>query len=140
MVRGSREEKMDKAKIFSLSKGFRGRSNNCYRIAKQAVDRALTNAYKGRREKKRFMRRAWITQINSAVRQYGLTYSRFQQGLVESNVRLDRKTLANLAVSEPYTFAALAKYTRERLLAANVPLAPLPKADTGKLVDFNTQL
>lgn len=99
--------------MFQLSKGFSGRSNNCWRIAKQAVERSLQNQYTARRLKKRFFRRAWVTQINSAVRQYGLTYSRFAQGLVENDIRLDRKILADLAASEPYSFAALSTFVRK---------------------------
>ena len=94
--------------VLKMAKGFRGRGKNCFSIAKQRVERAMLNAYRSRRLKKRDMRALWIQQLSSATRGYGLNYSRLQRGLVIENIVLDRKVLASLASYEPYSFAAVA--------------------------------
>ncbi len=91
-------------KILKLAKGYRGRSKNCYRIAKERVEKALSYAYRDRRAKKRTFRALWIQRINAAVRQHGMVYSTFISGLKKLGIELDRKILADLAVSEPKTF------------------------------------
>jgi large subunit ribosomal protein L20 len=101
------KELMNVTKVYRLSKGFYGRAKNCWRTAKPKVEKALQYAYRDRRQKKRVLRRIWITQINAATRQYGLVYSQFQNGLEVSNIALNRKVLAELAVHEPYSFWAL---------------------------------
>lgn len=98
---------MNATKVFRLSKGFYGRAKNCWRTAKPKVEKALQYAYRDRRQKKRTLRRIWITQINASTRQYGLVYSQFQNGLAVSNIALNRKMLAEVAVHEPYSFWAL---------------------------------
>ena len=90
--------------VIKQAKGYRGRSNNCNRIALQRVEKALQYAYRDRRNKKRDFRRLWITRINAGVRQYGLTYSQFMNGLKKSGIELDRKVLADMAVREPEAF------------------------------------
>ena len=94
-------------KIINLAKGYRGRRNNVYRIAKQAVMRAGQYAYRDRRNKKRVFRALWITRINAAVRQHDMTYSVFNNGLKRSQIELDRKVLADMAVFDKPAFAAI---------------------------------
>lgn len=94
-------------KIFALAKGFRGRRNNVYRVAKQAVMRAGQYAYRDRRNKKRVFRRLWIARINAGTRANGMTYSRFMNGLKKAGIALDRKVLADMAVFDKEGFAAL---------------------------------
>ncbi len=91
-------------KVLKLAKGFRGRSKNCFRIAVEKVEKALAYAYRDRRNKKRDFRALWIQRINAAVREHGLTYSTFINGLTLANINLDRKVLADLAVREPEAF------------------------------------
>ena len=94
-------------KIFALSKGFRLRRNNVYRVAKQAVMRAGQYAYRDRRNKKRVFRRLWIARINAGTRANGMTYSRFMNGLKKAGIALDRNVLADMAVFDKEGFAAL---------------------------------
>lgn len=94
-------------KVLKLAKGYRGRSKNCYRTAIERVEKGLQYAYRDRKNRKRDMRSLWIARINAAVREYGLTYSRFIAGLKAASIELDRKVLAELAVSEKETFKAL---------------------------------
>ena len=92
-------------KVFALAKGFRGRTKNCFSMAVRKVFRAQQFAYRDRRTRRRNYRREWIAQISAATREHGLPYSRFANALVKhSNVELDRKILANLALNEPYSF------------------------------------
>lgn len=94
-------------KIFQLSKGFRGRRKNVYRVAKQAVMKAGQYAYRDRRQKKRQFRRLWIVRINAAARQFGLSYSVFMNGLRRASIQVDRKVLSDLAIFERESFKAL---------------------------------
>ena len=94
-------------KVLALAKGFRGRRNNVYRVAKQAVMRAGQYAYRDRRTRKRVFRALWITRINAAAREHGISYSRFIAGLNKSVIGLDRKVLAELAVNDKPAFAAI---------------------------------
>jgi large subunit ribosomal protein L20 len=94
-------------KIIALAKGYRGRRNNVYRIAKQAVMRAGQYAYRDRRNRKRVFRSLWIARINAAAREHGITYSRFIAGLNKTAIGLDRKVLAELAVNDKPAFAAI---------------------------------
>ncbi len=99
-------------KILKMAKGYMWGRKNRYRQAKDAVKHALVHAYVDRRKKKRNARRLWNIKINSAVREQGLTYSRFIAGLKKANIELDRKVLADLAQNNPNIFAeivALAK-------------------------------
>ena len=94
-------------KVLALAKGYRGRRKNVYRIAKEAVMKAGQYAYRDRRQRKRQFRALWIARINAAVRPQGITYSRFIEGLTKAGVQLNRKVLADLAVSDPAGFAGL---------------------------------
>ncbi|MEM1176919.1 MAG: 50S ribosomal protein L20 [Acidobacteriota bacterium] len=105
-------------RILKLAKGYYGMKSKNYRIAKQAVDRALAYAYRDRRQRKRQFRRLWITRINAGARQHGLSYSRFIDGLKKANCAVDRKILADLAVHEPAAFAKLADVAKQSLQAA----------------------
>ncbi len=96
-------------RVLKLAKGFRGRRKNCYRRANQAVERALNYSTRDRRQKRRDFRALWIVRINAAARQNGLSYSKLVAGLKKAGVAIDRKILADLALSLPGDFAALAK-------------------------------
>jgi large subunit ribosomal protein L20 len=104
-------------KLLARAKGFYQTKSKLYRAAKEAVDTALKYAYVGRRLRKRDFRRLWITRINAAAREHGLSYSQFIKGLTLAGVKLDRKMLADLAVSEPAAFAALAAQAKQALPA-----------------------
>jgi large subunit ribosomal protein L20 len=105
-------------KILKAAKGFKGRRNNVYKVAKNAVHHALQYAYRDRRNKKRVMRRLWIVRINAAARHYGMSYSALMHGLTLAGSTLDRKALASLAVSDPQSFAAVAEQARAAISAA----------------------
>ena len=116
--------------IFKLSKGYRGRGNNVYSVAKPRVQKALQKAYRNRKTKKREMRSIWITQINAAARLYGLTYSTLINGLQAANVEVDRKSLSELAMFEPFSFRALTKVAEQhavKSLRVGDPRIVVPK-------------
>ena len=94
-------------KIIDAAKGFRGRRKNTFRIANQAVEKAGKYAYIGRKLKKRQFRALWIQRINAAVREHGMTYGRFMDGLNKAGIELDRKVLADMAGNEPDAFKLL---------------------------------
>ena len=94
-------------RILDQAKGYRGRRKNTIRIARQAVEKAGQYAYRDRKVKKRSFRALWIQRINAAVREHGLTYSRFISLLERAGIAIDRKVLADLAVREPDAFKAL---------------------------------
>lgn len=94
-------------KILSLAKGFFGTKSTNYRSAKESVERALSFAYRDRRCRKRDFRRLWTIRINAAVREYGMSYSTFIHALDKSQINLNRKVLANLAVDEPEVFKTI---------------------------------
>jgi large subunit ribosomal protein L20 len=96
-------------KVLKAAKGMQHNRTRSFRLAKQAVIRALQYAYRDRRNKKRDLRGLWITRINAAARINGTTYSQLMAGLKKANVELDRKILAELAATEPKVFAAIAK-------------------------------
>ncbi|MEI6427259.1 MAG: 50S ribosomal protein L20 [Pseudanabaena sp. ELA607] len=99
-------------KILKLAKGFRGSHSKIFRTANQQVMKALRNAYRDRRKKKRDFRRLWITRINAASRQQGLTYSQFAGLLKKSHVELNRKMLAQLAVLDPAAFTQVVELAK----------------------------
>ncbi len=103
-VKGGVTSRARHKKILKLAKGYRGRSKNCFRIAIERVEKGLQYAYRDRRNKKRDFRALWIQRINAAVRQYGMVYSRFINGLATAGIELDRKVLADMAVREPEAF------------------------------------
>ena len=94
-------------KTLKAAKGFFGRRKNTIRAAKAAVDKSLQYAYRDRKNRKREFRALWIQRINAAVREHGLTYSRFISGLAGAGIEIDRKVLSDLAIHEPAAFKAL---------------------------------
>ncbi len=104
-------------KVLKRAKGFYGRRKNTIRAAKAAVDRSAQYAYRDRKNRKRSFRALWIQRINAAVREHGLTYGRFINGLDRAGIEVDRKVLAELAVSEPAAFAALVEKARGAVAA-----------------------
>ncbi len=102
-------------KVLKLAKGYRGARSKLFRSATEAVDRALNYAFRDRRVKKRDFRSLWITRINAASRLNGLSYSKFIFGLKKANVEIDRKVLAEIAVSDPAGFAQIATVAKAGL-------------------------
>src|SRR5258705_11321185 len=102
-------------KVLSLSKGYRGRRGNVYRVAKEAVMKAGQYAYRDRRNKKRDFRALWIVRINAAVREFGLTYSTLINGLKKAEIDIDRKVLADLAVHARTAFNKIAEQAKAPL-------------------------
>ena len=102
-------------KTLDAAKGFRGRRKNTIRAAKAAVDKSMQYAYRDRKNKKRTFRALWIQRINAAVREEGLVYGRFINGLNKAGIEVDRKVLADLAVHEPAAFKALVAQARAAL-------------------------
>ena len=99
--------RLRRKRVFKQAKGFYGRRKNNVTTANAAVDRSMQYAYVGRKLRKRNFRALWIQRINAAVREHGLTYSRFISGLLAAGIEVDRKVLADLAVREPEAFKAL---------------------------------
>ena len=118
-TRGAVPRNDRKKKIFKAAKGYFGGRKNLWRIAKDAVERGRESAYVDRKKKKRNFRSLWITRINAAARQEGLTYSRFMNGLMKSGIEVDRKALADLAVMNPEAFTALADKAKAGLAKAS---------------------
>ncbi|QCX32940.1 50S ribosomal protein L20 [Caloramator sp. E03] len=104
-------------KIMKLAKGYYGGKSKLYRIAKQAVMRALSSAYTGRKLKKRDFRKLWIARINAAARANGLSYSKFINGLKLAGVDINRKMLADIAVNDEAAFTELVNIAKEKLNA-----------------------
>jgi large subunit ribosomal protein L20 len=102
-------------KVLKLAKGYRGGRSKLYRTAADAVDKALMYAYRDRRVRKRDFRRLWIARINAAARLHNLSYSKFMHGLKLADVNLDRKVLADLAISDPSGFAKIAELASQQL-------------------------
>jgi large subunit ribosomal protein L20 len=96
-------------KVLKLAKGFRGGRHRLYRTATEAVDRALSYAYRDRRNKKRDFRRLWITRIGAAAKQNGTSYSKLMGGLKKAGVEMDRKVLSNMAILDPNAFSKVVK-------------------------------
>lgn len=102
-------------KVLEASKGYVGRSSTNYRIALERLEKALRYAYRDRRVKKREFRGLWIQRINAAVREHGLTYSRFIAGLKAANIEMDRKVLAAIAYDDPASFGEIVKKVQAAL-------------------------
>ena len=114
-VKGGMNAKKRHNRVLKLAKGYRGARSKQYRTSRQAVMRALTSAYSGRKEKKRQFRQLWIARINAAARMNGLSYSRFMFGLKNANIVLNRKVLADMAVNDAEGFAALVETAKANL-------------------------
>lgn len=104
-------------KILKLAKSFKGARSRLFVVANQAVMKALKYQYRDRRNKKRLIRRLWITRINAAARTCGLSYSKFTKGLKEANITINRKMLADLAVKDMNAFKKIADLAKEKLSA-----------------------
>ncbi len=102
-------------KILKLAKGYRGGRSKLFRTAADSVDKSLMYAYRDRRQRKRDFRRLWITRINAAARINNLSYSKLMYGLKTAKIDLDRKVLADLAVSDPAGFAKIAELAAQKL-------------------------
>ncbi len=105
-------------KTLKLAKGFFGRRKNTIRTAKAAVDRAMQYATRDRKNKKRVFRALWIQRLNAAVREHGLTYSKFIGALHNAGTEMDRKAMADIAMNEPAAFAAIVEKAKGHLPAA----------------------
>jgi len=112
--RGSKRRQKRK-KLLKLSEGYWGTKRNCYRIAKEAVEKGLGYAYRDRRNRKREFRRLWVVRINAAAREHDLSYSQLMHGLKQAGVAVDRKALAQLALTDPSSFSDLAKVAQQAL-------------------------
>jgi large subunit ribosomal protein L20 len=104
--------------VLKQAKGFRGEAHSSYKRAKEAVMKADSYAYRDRRNRKRDFRRLWITRINAAARQNGMSYGTFMHGLKLAGIEIDRKVLADIAVRDADTFRRFAEAAREALPAA----------------------
>ena len=114
-IKGGMNAKKKHNRVLKLAKGYRGARSKQYRIAKQSVMRALTSSYAGRKEKKRQFRQLWIARINAAARMNGLSYSKFMFGLKSAGIDLNRKVLAEIAVSDAVAFTALCEKAKANL-------------------------
>ena len=108
-IKGGMNAKKKHNRVLKLAKGYRGARSKQYRVAKQSVMRALTESYKGRKQKKRQFRQLWIARMN------GLSYSKFMYGLKLANIDLNRKVLAEMAVNDAEGFAKLAEVAKSKL-------------------------
>ena len=102
-------------KVMEAAKGFRGRRGNVFRVANEAVMKAGQYAYRDRRQKKRQFRQLWITRINAAVRELGMTYSQFMNGMKKAAIDIDRKVLADMAIFDQAAFAKVAEQAKAGL-------------------------
>ena len=114
-VKGGLGAKKKHNRVLKLAKGYRGARSKQYRVAKQSVMRALTSSYAGRKERKRQFRQLWIARINAAARLNGLSYSQFMYGLKLANVDLNRKVLADMAVTDADGFAKLVDLAKSKI-------------------------
>ena len=103
-------------KVLKEAKGYYGARRKIYRVAKQAVTKAGQYSYRDRRQRKRQFRQLWIVRINAAARDFGMSYSRFIDGLSKAEIEVDRKVLADLAVNDKAAFAALAEKAKAALV------------------------
>lgn len=111
------KRKNRRIKILKLAKGFRGRRGSNYKAAKDAVTKSLDHAYVDRRDRKGNFRALWIARINAAVRDEGLSYSRFINGLDKAGITLNRKALSNMAIEDPAAFKTVVESAKKALQA-----------------------
>ena len=116
-VKRSVHARKKRAKVLEQAKGYYGRKKSSYRLAKEQVEHSLKYAYRDRRNRKRTFRSLWITRINAAARMNGLSYNRFMAGVRLAGIGLDRKSLADIAVSDPAAFALVAERAKAALEA-----------------------
>jgi len=115
-VKGAKTTRARRKKVLKLAKGYFGAKSKQFKPANQAVMKSLSYAYRDRKAKKRDFRKLWITRINAAARINGLSYSRFMDGLKKSNIELNRKVLADMAVHDNEAFAKLADIAKKGLV------------------------
>ena len=114
-IKGGLNAKKKHNRVLKLAKGYRGARSKQYRIAKQSVMRALTEAYKGRKERKRQFRQLWIARINAAARLNGLSYSKLMFGLKSAGIEMNRKMLSEGAIADPEGLKALCDSAKAKL-------------------------
>ena len=112
-AKGGPKTKNRRKKVLKMAKGYYGARSRIYKMATQAVDRALLNAYRDRRLKKRDFRSLWIVRINAGVRALGISYSQFMNSLKKLNVNLSRKVLADMAYHDPVSFSELVEMSKK---------------------------
>jgi large subunit ribosomal protein L20 len=117
-VKRSVNARKKRRKVLEQAKGYRGTKHSSYRRAKEQVQRSLKYAYRDRRVRKREFRKLWIVRINAGARENGLSYNTFMHGLKLAEIELDRKVLADMAVTDPASFAALVEQAKVALAAA----------------------
>lgn len=115
-IKGGLNAKKKHNRVLKLAKGYRGARSKQYRIAKQSVMRALTESFRGRKEKKRQFRQLWITRINAAARLNGLSYSKLMFGLKNAGIDMNRKMLSEVAIVDPEGFTTLCEKAKEKLV------------------------
>ncbi|MBQ2890018.1 MAG: 50S ribosomal protein L20 [Clostridia bacterium] len=111
-VKGAMHTRKRRKKILKLAKGYRGAKSKLYKTANQAVMKSLVYAYRDRKNKKRDFRKLWIARINAAARMNNMSYSKFMNGLKKNGIEINRKMLAEIAVSDPAAFAKLVEKVR----------------------------
>ncbi|MBI4687744.1 MAG: 50S ribosomal protein L20 [Nitrospirae bacterium] len=114
-AKGGFKTRRRRKKLLNMAKGFYAGKSRLFRIATEAVDKALGYSYRDRRNKKREFRALWITRINAAVRALGMTYSQFMNGLTKADIKLNRKALADLAVRDPKAFSELCETVKSKV-------------------------
>jgi large subunit ribosomal protein L20 len=116
-VKRSLHARKKRRKVLAQAKGYWGQKHSSYKRAKEQVEKSLVYAYRDRKNKKRTFRRLWIMRINAAARREGLSYNQFVAGCRKANIELDRKILADLAVSDPQAFGKIAEQAKAALEA-----------------------
>ncbi len=114
-IKGGMNAKKKHNRVLKMAKGYRGARSKQYRVAKQSVMRALTSSYAGRKQRKRQMRQLWIARITAAARIHGLSYSKFMYGLKLAGVEMNRKMLAEMAVTDAAAFAELVELAKTKV-------------------------
>ena len=114
-IKGGLNAKKKHNRVLKLAKGYRGARSNQYRTAKQAVMRALTSAFAGRKQNKRDFRRLWITRISAGAKMNGMNYSTLMNGLKKAGIEINRKMLSEIAISDPAAFTALVEKAKAAL-------------------------
>ncbi|MBI4681178.1 MAG: 50S ribosomal protein L20 [Nitrospirae bacterium] len=113
-AKGGFKTRRRRKRILEMAKGYYGAKSRLYRIATEAVDKALQYAYRDRRNRKREFRSLWIVRINAALRSVGMTYSQFINGLTKAEININRKVLADMAVKDPKAFNALVETVKAK--------------------------
>ncbi len=113
-AKGGFKTRRRRKRILEMAKGYYGAKSRLYRIATEAVDKALQYAYRDRRNRKREFRSLWIVRINAALRSVGMTYNQFMNGLTKAEININRKVLADMAVKDPKAFNALVETVKAK--------------------------